>query len=109
MSSVTAMTEQRLPDRHKEEALANYYPPATQESVTSAPITPSIDVKAPIRSLLRQKGNNGETTPSIRYLEVPLESINELQYVAKLQFGSSLEVRSVLIDSGSNSLWLTSD
>lgn len=43
------------------------------------------------------------------YLEVPLENINEMQYVARMKLGSRNEERTLLFDTGSNALWLTSE
>ena len=44
-----------------------------------------------------------------QYLEVKLENINEMQYVAKMKLGSHEVERTLLFDTGSNFLWLTSD
>jgi len=43
------------------------------------------------------------------YLEVALTSINDLQYTTKVYLGSQDEERTLLFDTGSNAVWITSD
>ena len=58
---------------------------------------------------------NDDNEPNLKflspgqYLEVKLENINEMQYVAKMKLGSHEAERTLLFDTGSNLLWLTSD
>ena len=49
-----------------------------------------------------------KTVPG-QYLEVELSNLNDLQYLIKLQIGSNAEERTLLADTGSNVLWITSD
>ena len=44
-----------------------------------------------------------------QYLEVELANLNEVQYSAVLMMGSHEVPRSLLLDTGSNVLWLTAD
>ena len=43
------------------------------------------------------------------YLEVELANLNEVQFSAVLTMGSHEVPRSLLLDTGSNVLWLTAD